>query len=518
METLIPEQREVSQNRSNSSSKRRVDKIRSRVRIGRYRIKKISHTATLSGLFLSFLKVGLTGFGGGLAVIALIRSLVVKKREWLTEQEFAEAFALAQSLPGTNAGNAATYIGFKLGGWRGAIMAMTGFILPSTLIMILLAVFYSQFRELPDTERLFHGLNSAVVALILVTAWRLGKNTLSKKWQWWVAVAAFIAVVIFGASVIEVVLGAGLIGIYFFAFGEKQLEKLAGFRNNLVLRRQERIKSRRAVERRAAARRRGGKNRQENSQQNESPHNFIGGYLTKALADERQQNLIKAHQLKDQPDSNDGDQSQTPETKSQPSDLVKNNRLYSLAFISVLPLMWANLALLAALSVVFLRIGAVTFGGGFVMIPSIEAEVVVNHQWLSHQEFADATALGQITPGPVLVTATFIGYRVAGIPGALFATVSIFLPAFLLTIAAGSSLKRFHSNKFIQSFLVGVTPAVVGLLVAAAISLGRSGIHTVVGLTIALLATVILLKFRPNPLWVLLGAGVIRFLIGYFLW
>ena len=98
----------------------RVRHIRARARYGRRTLERISRTATLGGLFLSFLKIGAVGFGGGLAVIAQIRMLVVKKRGWLTDNEFVEGFALAQSLPGTNAGNIVTYIGFKLRGWRGA--------------------------------------------------------------------------------------------------------------------------------------------------------------------------------------------------------------------------------------------------------------------------------------------------------------------------------------------------------------------------------------------------------------
>ena len=174
----------------------------------------------------------------------------------------------------------------------------------------------------------------------------------------------------------------------------------------------------------------------------------------------------------------------------------------------------AKLGLLLTLAILFMRMGAVTFGGGFVMIPLIEAEVVDTRHWLTHQEFADATALGQVTPGPVLITATFIGYRVAGTLGALVATISIFLPAFLITIAAASSLKRFRSNAQVQSFLRGISPAVVGLLVAAALSLGRSGIHTWMGIAITVSAIVVLVRFRPNALWVILGAGVIRLLLG----
>jgi len=178
----------------------------------------------------------------------------------------------------------------------------------------------------------------------------------------------------------------------------------------------------------------------------------------------------------------------------------------------------AKLGLLLTLSAIFLRMGSVTFGGGLVMVPLIESEVVNNHHWLTHQEFADAFALGQITPGPVLITATFVGYRVAGTLGALVATISIFLPAFLMTIAAASSLKRFRSNEQVQSFLRGVAPAVVGLLVAAALSVGRAGIHTWVGFAIMLVAMLTLIRFRPNAFWVILGAGVARVLLSAVGW
>jgi chromate transporter len=187
---------------------------------------------------------------------------------------------------------------------------------------------------------------------------------------------------------------------------------------------------------------------------------------------------------------------------------------HSIGLFAVAMPIFAKLSLLLTLSAIFLRIGSVTFGGGLVMVPLIESEVVNTHHWLTHQEFADAFALGQITPGPVLITATFVGYRVAGTLGALIATISIFLPAFLMTMAAGSSLRRFRNNKQVQSFLQGVAPAVVGLLVAAALSIGRAGIHTWIGLTIMLLAIFTLVRFRPNPFWVLMGAGVLRLAIG----
>jgi chromate transporter len=457
--------------------------MRTRVRETRREIERIANTPTLGGLFLSFLKIGTVGFGGGLAVIAQIRTLAVQERRWLTEQEFASGFALGQTLPGTAAGNVATYVGLRLRGWRGAGVSIAGFILPSMLMMIVLAILYRHLRYLPDTDRLFLGLNAAVVALIIVTAWRMGRNTLIKPWQWLLAVVSCIVVAFFSATVIEVVLAAGLVGIFIDSFAEKQLRKLGQLRG--VTSRRKRIAARVTLRRR---------------KRRERSTHFVGGYLTRAMAEER----VRRAEIEENEAPNDDSE---PPTKKFGALIL---------FGASMPIL-TKIALLLTLSTIFLRIGAITFGGGFVMIPLIEAEVVESHHWLTHQEFVDATALGQVTPGPVLITATFIGYRVAGTLGALVATVSIFLPSFLMTVIAGSSLARFHTNKIVQSFLKGVTPAVVGLLVAAGISVGRAGLHSWVGLLIAIVAGAVLVKYRPSAIWVILGAGVVRVLLGIFL-
>jgi chromate transporter len=480
----------------------RARKMRTRVRDTRREIERIANTATLGGLFLSFLKIGTVGFGGGLAVIAQIRTLVVQQRHWLTEQEFVSGYALAQTLPGTSAGNTATYVGLRLRGWRGAGAAIAGFILPSMLMMIVLAILYRHLRSryLPDTDRLFQGLNAAVVALIIVTAWRMGRNTLGKQWQWLLAVFACIVVSFFGATLIEVVLAAGLIGIFIDSFAEKELRKLGQLQG--VASRRKRIAARMTLERRRRRMR---------------ETHFVGGYLTRALAEERVRQAALAEIAEAESGAADGTATDHPASDGN-RDAAKppGKKLGSAVLFGVsLPLL-AKVALLLTLSTIFLRIGAITFGGGFVMIPLIEAEVVDSHHWLTHQEFVDATALGQVTPGPVLITATFIGYRVAGTLGALIATISIFLPSFLMTVVAGRSLERFHANKIVQSFLKGVTPAVVGLLVAAGISIGRAGIHSWVGVLITLTAGVVLVRYRPNAIWVILGAGLVRFVLGFF--
>ncbi|HEV7473394.1 MAG TPA: chromate transporter [Pyrinomonadaceae bacterium] len=481
----------------------RARKMRTRVRDTRREIERIANTPTLGGLFLSFLKIGTVGFGGGLAVIAQIRTLAVLERRWLTEQDFAPGFALAQTLPGTAAGNVATYVGLRLRGWRGAGAALAGFILPSMLMMIVLAILYRHLRYLPDTDRLFHGLNAAVVALIVVTAWRMGRNTLVKQWQWLLAAGACIVVSFFSATVIEVVLAAGLIGIFIDSFAEKQLRKLGQLQG--VTSRRKRISARMTLQRRRRRFR--------------ATH-FVGGYLTRAMAEERVRRAARANRADAPAEETNAieNAAATDESGAEPETTDQKppgRRGYLVLFGASMPIL-AKVALLLTLSTIFLRIGSITFGGGFVMIPLIEAEVVDSHHWLTHQEFVDATALGQITPGPVLITATFIGYRVAGTLGALVATVSIFLPSFLMTVVAGSSLARFHTNKLVQSFLRGVTPAVVGLLVAAGISIGRAGIHSWVGMLIAVVAGVVLVRFRPNAIWVILGAGLVRFVLGFF--
>ena len=466
--------------------------MRTRVRDTRRELERIAETPTLGGLFLSLLKIGAVGFGGGLAVIAQVRTLAVLQRRWLTEQEFAAGFALAQSLPGTAAGNVTSYVGLKVRGWRGAAVALIGFVLPSMLMMIVLAILYRHLRYLPDSERLFLGLNAAVVAVVIVTAWRIGRNTLVKGWQWLIAVVACLVVAFFSATVIEVILAAGLVGIFIDSFAEKQLRRLG--RLPVVNNRRKRIAARMTLQRRRRRTR---------------DIHFVGGYLTRAMAEERVKQEAEAARLEAE--------AKAARDKSAKQRETTPRKLGAVFFLGASIPVITKLGLLLVLSTIFLRMGAITFGGGFVMIPLIEAEVVDSHHWLTHQEFVDATALGQITPGPVLITATFIGYRVAGTLGAIVATISIFLPSFLMTVVAGSSLARFHNNRIVQSFLKGITPAVVGLLVAAGISIGRAGIHTWIGVLIALVAGVILVRYRPNAIWVILGAGLIRFVFGFFL-
>src|SRR5207244_7582249 len=207
----------------------------------------------------------------------------------------------------------------------------------------------------------------------------------------------------FSATVIEVVLAAGLVGIFIDSFAEKQLRKLAQLQG--VKSRRKRIAARLTLQRR---------------RRNIRKTHFVGGYLTRAVAEERlrQAALVTAETTEN------GFTEKGPDERPQSAEKSKRSAI----LFGVSTPIFAKIALLLMLSTIFLRVGSITFGGGFVMIPLIESEVVDSHHWLTHQEFVDATALGQITPGPVLITATFIGYRVAGTLRAIVETLSIFLP------------------------------------------------------------------------------------------
>lgn len=167
------------------------------------------------------------------------------------------------------------------------------------------------------------------------------------------------------------------------------------------------------------------------------------------------------------------------------------------------------MGVLLKLSWVFFKIGALCFGGGLVIVPMVENEVVWKYGWLTQREFIDAVTLGQITPGPIVISATFIGYRVYGLAGALAATISVILPSFLLICLATEGIKRFRENRMLHNFFHGARAAVIGMIFEAGLSIGRTSIVDLKTVFITLISLFCLLKYKLNPIWVLLGAGAI---------
>jgi chromate transporter len=170
---------------------------------------------------------------------------------------------------------------------------------------------------------------------------------------------------------------------------------------------------------------------------------------------------------------------------------------------------------------VCLKVGALVFGGGLVMVPLLEPDVVQQHQWVTHDEFMDAVALGQVTPGPLLVTATFIGYKVGSdwgplmaLAGAVAATVAMFLPSFAMTIACSRQLKRLQRSPRLQAALKGVQAGVVGLIAAAAAVLVDQGaLLDWRGGVLALVALIALVRFKADASVVVLCGGTVGLLL-----
>jgi chromate transporter len=175
----------------------------------------------------------------------------------------------------------------------------------------------------------------------------------------------------------------------------------------------------------------------------------------------------------------------------------------------------ALMASIIKISWLFLKIGVIFFGGGYVLIPLLHRIMVDQLQWLSLKEFLDGVALSQLTPGPLAMLATFVGFKAAGFLGALAGTIFIFLPCTALMLVITSRYERFRRIDAVNNFLDGILPAVVGLVFAAAYTLGRSSLTTVRDF-ILLGAGFLILQFTPvPPMAVILGAALAGLLLHF---
>lgn len=486
----------------------------------------------------AFLRLGLTGFGGGIAVISQIRRLVVHQKRWMTEEEFLDAVSLAQSLPGANAANATTYVGLRLGGIRGAAVSVVSFIFPSFLMMIALTIAHSYLYKFPDAQRIFQGFNAAVVGLIAATITKLGKTAMQQQWHLELGVAAGFMLIFTSTTIAEVVLLAGMVGIFIQFYKTRARQQI----------RQKIGKERQASVREVALEQQA---RQHAANLIDSKDKLAGEYKvevslpTKQADNEKEDRRPSKAFPKPEPIAENTNNNQsagkndvkdsaeedhepflpiagkkgvTRKLPKLPSKLNGFAPLALLPFLAMaLLLNWSavltKLLTVWKLAMIFLRVGTVTFGGGFVMIPQIETDIVDVHHWMDHQTFADGMAFGQITPGPVLITATFIGYKVAGPLGAVATTIAAFLPSFIMTTIAGASLNRFRSNFLVQSFLAGVAPAVVGMLAAAGVSLAKSGLSSPLSYGVATMAFLLMLRAKLNPVVIIFGCGLVQWAV-----
>jgi chromate transporter len=157
----------------------------------------------------------------------------------------------------------------------------------------------------------------------------------------------------------------------------------------------------------------------------------------------------------------------------------------------------------------FLKIGSILYGSGYVLLAFLRADFVVHLGWLTDQQLIDAIAIGQVTPGPVFTSATFIGYILAGVPGALLATLGIFLPSFVFVALSSPLIPKLRNSKFFSSLLDGINAVSLGLMAAVLVQLGRSSLIDPLTILIGLISAILLIRFRVNSTWLILGGGIL---------
>lgn len=161
----------------------------------------------------------------------------------------------------------------------------------------------------------------------------------------------------------------------------------------------------------------------------------------------------------------------------------------------------------------FLKIGSVLFGSGYVLLAFLRGDLVERWHWLTNAQLLDAVAVGQVTPGPVFTTATFIGYVLAGPKGAVVATIGIFLPAFIFVAVSGPLVPRIRRSPTAGAFLDGVIVASLALMVVVTYELGRAALVDLPTIGLALVSAVLLFRWKVNSAWLVLGGALIGFLI-----
>lgn len=379
---------------------------------------------------LLFLKLGAISFGGPAAHIALMEDEVVRKRQWVTRQQYLDMLGLTNLIPGPNSTEMAISVGFVRARWAGLAVAGATFIVPAALLTAAVAWAYVRFGAMPAAASLLAGVKPAVVAIIAIAVWRLGKVSVRNPW---LAVLGAVALVAFlwQVSPLLILASGGLIGIL--AHGIDRLKRstrgdAAKLSAGLIVVKNWFL-----------------------------PSILLPGFSGVVLDAARQTKRVPLAQL-----------------------------------------WWF-----------FLKVGAILYGGGYVLFAFVEQGLVRDHHWLTQQQVLDAIAIGQFTPGPVLSTATFIGYLLGGPWGAAIATVAIFLPSFLYVAILGPILPKVRRSPWMAAFLDSVNVCAVALMAGVTIKLAGDALRGWPMWFIAVTALAVLWKWKINPAWVVLGGGLL---------
>jgi chromate transporter len=366
-----------------------------------------SSRGSVSEVARVFLRLGTTAFGGPVAHLAMMEEELVRRRGWVTHQEFLDLLGATNLIPGPNSTEMAIHLGHRRAGWPGLLTAGACFILPAAVIVTVLAWVYERTHGLPATRAVFYGVKPVVIALVAQALWRLLPVAARTPWLGGIAALAAVASAL-GADELVVLLGAGAAAASWQA-----------------------IRSRRAA--------------------------------VAALAG------------------------------LGPAGVASSSAAFSLA----------------GLFLVFLKIGAVLYGSGYVLLAFLRTDLVVQRHWLTESQLLDAIAVGQVTPGPVFTTATFIGYHLAGLSGAALATLGIFLPSFAFVAVSGPLVPRVRRSATAGAILDAVNAASLALMAVVTWRLARVALVDPVTIVLGVASLLVLLRTRIHSMWLVLAGAAI---------
>lgn len=415
-------------------------------------------------LFTLFGKLGTLGFGGPAAHIAFMEEEVVERRKWMSRQHFLDLVGATNLIPGPNSTEMAIHVGYHRYGIAGLLVAGLSFLIPSVFLTIVLAWMYVRYGQTPQLQSLLEFVKPVVLGVICVAGWRL----LSKAVRGWFTGAIAVVVTVIAVAIVgwqlTLLLAGGLITVLF------------------------------------------GRNRQSR----------------KSAETSVDEEGLTADENLDEPNSG---------TSS------------GLLFWPIFWLFWwrekllfaaddkIDLAVTAAsvtpaptllpLTLFFLKVGTILYGSGYVLIAYLQEDVVDRLGWLTNDQLVDAVAVGQLTPGPILSTSAFVGYVVAGgsgdvlngVAGAVLAAVGIFLPSFILVAITAPFVQRLRQSAVAARFLNGVNAGSLGLMAAATLQLAWPILWMPENIPLQVIAIMLFaisiwlqLKFKLNPLWLVIGA------------
>lgn len=376
---------------------------------------------TLVELALLYLRLGTTAFGGPAAHIALMDDEIVRRRNWLSREEFLDYLGLVNLIPGPSSTEMAIQIGYRLAGTAGLVIAGVCFILPAALLVLGLAWTYVRYGALPQVGGVLYGIKAVVIAIVFQAIWNLSKTAVKSTRLAVIGALAILGSAL-GLNVLIVLFGAGILSIITAmpkAPADVSLSKASlGF----------------------------------------GPPLLAGKWVIVAVT--------------------------------------------AIPF-GLLPLFFF-----------FFKVGATLFGSGYVLLAYLRTDLVLRLHWLTDKQLLDAIAVGQVTPGPVFTTATFIGYLLGGVPGAIVATFAIFVPAFFFIALLGHMTKRMRQSKTIGSFLDGVNVGALALMVVVTWYLGRTALIDKTTIGLAILSGIVLIRFKVNSTWLIAAGGIVGYVAG----